>query len=151
MSILVRREIEALIAAPLIRAYMDAFGKEPALEVARGVVKSLALQGGKMLAVMVGGTSMEHLNKALPMFSMGGALEFDVVETGPTRAAINVTRCRYADMYKEHGMQEYGYLLSCGRDFALMEGFNPKIKFTRTQTIMEGADFCDFRFTIEED
>ena len=116
VSILVRREIEALIAAPLIRAYMDAFGKEPALEVARGVVKSLALQGGKMLAVMVGGTSMEHLNKALPMFSMGGALEFDVVETGPTRAAINVTRCRYADMYKEHGMQEYGYLLSCGRD-----------------------------------
>ena len=42
------------------------------------------------------------------------------------------------------------YLLGCDRDFALMIGFNPKIKFTRTQTIMERADYCDFRFEVEE-
>jgi N-methylhydantoinase A len=32
------------------------------------------------------------------------------------------------------------------RDFALIEGFNPDIQLTRTQTLMEGAPFCDFQF-----
>jgi hypothetical protein len=33
----------------------------------------------------------------------------------------------------------------------MVEGFNPKIKLERTQTIMEGADHCDFRYTLEKD
>jgi predicted hydrocarbon binding protein len=28
----------------------------------------------------------------------------------------------------------------------MVEAFNPEIKLTRTQTIMEGADYCDFVF-----
>ncbi len=151
VSVLVRREIEALIAVPLIKAYVEEMGEERALQVARRVIKSLAMESGKMLSLIAGGNSMEHLSKMLPMFSMGGALEFQIVETTPARAAIDVTRCRYAEMYKEHGLEKFGYLLSCGRDFALMEGFNPKIKFTRTKTIMEGAEICDFRFSMEED
>ena len=85
------------------------------------------------------------------MFSQGGAQEFELLESTPPKVAINATRCNYAEMYREHGLQELGFLLSCGRDFALMEGFNPKIRFTRTQTIMEGAPFCDFRFSLEEE
>jgi hypothetical protein len=42
------------------------------------------------------------------------------------------------------------YVEEFGRDFALVEGFNPKINLTRTQTIMEGADYCDFRFTMPD-
>ncbi|MBW1789504.1 MAG: L-2-amino-thiazoline-4-carboxylic acid hydrolase [Deltaproteobacteria bacterium] len=148
VDLIVRREIEALIAAPLIGAYMEAFGREPALEVARNVIKELAFEAGKMLKLFAGGNTMEHLNRAFPLFGQGGALEFDILEATEKRAALNVTRCKYADMYKEHGLEEFGFLLSCGRDYALMNGFNPDIEFTRTQTIMEGADFCDFRFQM---
>jgi hypothetical protein len=52
-------------------------------------------------------------------------------------------------MYASLGLQELGGLLSCNRDYALIEGFNPSIKLTRTQTIMEGAPHCDFRFMDE--
>jgi len=31
-------------------------------------------------------------------------------------------------------------------NFAVAEGFGPDIKLTRTQTIMQGADHCDFRY-----
>jgi hypothetical protein len=151
VSLLVRREIEALIAAPLIKAYIEAFGSEKALPVAEGVIKDLALEAGKMLKVFVGGNTMEHLQKALPLFSMGGAQEFEVVETSEKRAGVNITRCKYAEMYTEHGLEAFGFMLSCARDYALMEGFNPDIRFTRTQTIMEGADYCDFRFSVEND
>ena len=48
-------------------------------------------------------------------------------------------------------MADLGGIFSCGRDGALSTGFNARIKLTRTQTIMEGASHCDFRYTIEED
>lgn len=150
VDLIVRREIEALIAAPLIKAYCGAFGDEQARNVARSVIEELAMEAGKVLKTLAGGDTMEHLNRAIPMFSQGGALEFDILETDDTQAALNVTRCKYAEMYREHGLEEFGYLLGCGRDYALFKGFNPKIKFTRTQTIMEGAEFCDFRFNMEE-
>ncbi|SHK33768.1 L-2-amino-thiazoline-4-carboxylic acid hydrolase [Desulfatibacillum alkenivorans DSM 16219] len=150
VDLIVRREIEALIASPLIEAYSQEFGKEASEAVAQKVIQKLALEAGKMLKMFAGGDTMEHLQRALPLFSQGGALEFDIVEASEKKAAVNVTRCKYAEMYKEHGLEKFGCLLGCGRDFALMEGFNPKIKFTRTQTIMEGADYCDFRFEIEE-
>jgi hypothetical protein len=151
VPIIVRREIEALIAAPLIKSFIEKFGREPALEAAEEVIKSLAHGAGKFLQGVAGGKGMEHLQKVLPLFSQGGALEFEVIRATAAEVAVNVTRCKYAEMYREHGLEEFGALLSCGRDFALMEAFNPKIRFTRTQTIMEGAAFCDFRFSVEEE
>jgi fumarate reductase iron-sulfur subunit len=151
VPIIIRREIEALITVPLIKAFIEEFGREPALKVTEKVIQSLARQAGGLLKVVIGGSGMEHLQKALPMFSQGGAQEFELLEATPTKAAINITRCKYAEMYREYGIEEFGFLLSCGRDFSLMQGFNPKIRLTRTQTIMEGAPFCDFRFSLEEE
>ena len=147
---ILRREIEALMAVPLIKAYIDALGREKALKVAEKIVRCLALQSGEMLAGIAGGNTIEHLQKAIPMFSVGGALEMEEVERSDTKSGFNVTRCKYAEMYKKHGLEDFGYLLSCGRDFALFEGFNPEMKFTRTQTIMEGADICDFRLELDK-
>ncbi|MBU2548822.1 MAG: L-2-amino-thiazoline-4-carboxylic acid hydrolase [Proteobacteria bacterium] len=151
VPIIVRREIEALIAAPLIQAFIEEVGREKALEIAGRVVRELALESGRLMAAFAGGNTMADLQKAIPLFSMGGALEFEVVELSEKRAGVDVTRCRYAEMYREHGLEEFGWLLSCGRDFALMEGFNPEIRFTRTRTIMQGARTCDFRFSTQGD
>ncbi len=32
----------------------------------------------------------------------------------------------------------------------LIQGFNPKIILKRTQTIMQGAAYCDFRYTFKK-
>ena len=44
------------------------------------------------------------------------------------------------------GIPELGAVLSCNRDASLIDGFNPDVRFTRTQTIMQGAPCCDFRY-----
>jgi len=150
VPLLIRREIEALIAAPLIKAFIEEFGKERTLEVTERVIKSLARQMGKRLVTMTGGDTLEHFEKAVPIFGQGPDYE-EVLEATPKKLSINVFRCKYAEMYRRHGLEDVGYLLSCGRDFALMEGFNPKIKLTRTQTVMEGEPFCDMRWTYEEE
>ena len=69
-----------------------------------------------------------------------------MLEDSTGRFNFNVTRCKYAEMYAALGIPELGTLLSCNRDAALIEGFNPEISLERSQTIMEGAEYCDFRY-----
>ena len=67
-------------------------------------------------------------------------------EQTDTSFAFNVVRCRYAETYKAMGLGEIGHLLSCNRDGAFCEGYDPKLKLERTQTIMQGASHCDFKY-----
>lgn len=150
IGILTRREIEARIAGPLIRAFMAEIGEERALEIARKVIASLARENGEMLRELAGGNTLADFARGIPLWSRDDALTLDLLESTPERISMNVTRCRYAEMYRELGMTDLGFALSCARDFALVEGFNERIRLERTRTIMEGADHCDFRFTLEK-
>ena len=47
VPLIIRREIEALIAAPLIKAFIEEFGRERTLKVTEKVIKSLARQMGE--------------------------------------------------------------------------------------------------------
>lgn len=152
VGILVRREIEARIAAPLIKAFIDEIGREKTLEIVERVIESLAVESGRQFAKLVGGNSIEDFSNSLKYFTKDNALELEVIESSPKKLLMDVKRCRYAEMYRELGIEEFGFLLSCGRDFAMVRGFNPKIRFKRTKTLMEGDDCCDFRYEmVEED
>ena len=144
VSILARREIEARVLTPVMKAFMKELGKERTMEIIGPVIQALAREGGVQLAQLLGGNTLEHFAKGLSLWTREDALQLEIVEQSAARYAFNVTRCRYAEMYRELGIPDLGVLLSCGRDSALIEGFNPQIKFTRTTTIMEGAPLCDF-------
>ncbi len=146
LPLLDRREIEARIVGPLIHAVRAELGDEKALALLRGVIVDLARAAGADLARELGEPTLEAFASSLGRWQEGGALEIDLIEQSADRLSFNVTRCRYAEMYRALGLADLGGSLSCQRDFALIEGFNPAVKLTRTQTIMEGAPFCDFRF-----
>jgi len=148
VSLLVRREIEARILSPVLEAFMKEFGKERTWKIVEPIIQSLAREAGTQLAQLLGGNSLEHFAKSLSLWTREDALQMEMLEQSPKRYVFKVTRCRYAEMYRELGIPELGVLLSCSRDQALIEGFNPKIKFTRTKTILEGAPFCDFRYEL---
>jgi hypothetical protein len=61
-----------------------------------------------------------------------------------------VTECRYAQFYKEMGAPALGFLLTCSADFPMTEGFGTDVQLTRTQTIMQGASHCDFRYVLKQ-
>lgn len=150
LTLLEQREIEAKVVGPLIRGFAAEVGQVRALEVVRRVISGLAREGGAELARRLGDASLEAFASGLDRWSEGGALEIDVLERSPERLSFNVTRCKYAEMYRALGLADLGGSLSCQRDFALVEGFNPGITLTRTQTLMEGASHCDFRFRAGE-
>lgn len=151
LSLLQQREIEAAIVGPLVRAFADTFGREPTLEVLRGVIGRLARQGGAEMARALGDKSLEAFAKSLDRWKENDALEIEILEQNADRLSFNVVRCRYAEMYRRLGLEDIGSTLSCLRDFALAEGFSPDIRLERTQTLMQGAPFCDFRFRRQPD
>jgi imidazole glycerol phosphate synthase subunit HisF len=103
-----------------------------------------------MAAKVDGKTSLQTFIDRQEQWTRGGALERDIVEESGTRYRYNVTRCKYAEMYRNMGLGEIGHLLSCQRDGTFCEGYDPRIKLKRTQTIMQGASHCDFDYTFEE-
>jgi len=146
LTLLDQREIEARIVGPIIQAFGEELGQERTIEILGGVIRELARQGGANLARQLGETTLEVFASTLDRWREKGALEIDVLRQDEAHLWFNVKRCRYAEMYRALGLEALGATLSCQRDFALAEGFNPEIHLTRTQTLMEGAAYCDFRF-----
>jgi predicted ArsR family transcriptional regulator len=147
VGVLKRREIEARIVAPLLERLADSYG-DGVYEVAREVIVDVAREQGAALAEAVGGSSLPDFATGLGAWSADGALETEIRQLDDEVFAFDVTRCRYAEMYRSLGLTDLGATLSCNRDGSLIEGFNPNVRFTRTQTIMSGADHCDFHFEL---
>ena len=90
--------------------------------------------------------SLPSFAQTLGPWTKDDALRLTVVQDEAARFDFDVTRCRYAEMYRALGIPELGEVLSCQRDAALIEGFNPGVTLERTHTIMQGAATCDFRY-----
>ncbi|MBX2818767.1 MAG: L-2-amino-thiazoline-4-carboxylic acid hydrolase [Rhodothermaceae bacterium] len=151
IGVLTRREVEARILAPIIDALGEEFGRDEVISIVKNVIIHLASQQGSELAETMGGTDADAFMNSLAYWTRDDALQLDVIENNETSLHFNVTRCRYAELYKALGIPELGAVFSCNRDFALIEGFNPDATLKRTQTIMQGASHCDFRYTFPDD
>lgn len=146
IGVLTRREVEARMLGPLIEALGAQFGRQQVIEVVRETIIRIAQEQGAALAQSMGSDGLPAFADSLRFWTQDNALEVDVLEQSEQTFDFNVTRCRYAELYQALGIPELGAVFSCNRDGALIEGFNPDVEFTRTQTIMQGAPFCDFRY-----
>ena len=148
ITLLEQREIEAKMVGPIFQAFAAEVGNQRAKEILAEVIKNLARQGGLLAAERMAGNDLIHLGGVIEKWQEGDALQLDLLHSDPHRLEFNVTRCRFAEMYRRLGLEELGAILSCNRDGAMIEGFNPEIDFRRTQTLMEGASHCDFRYSV---
>ena len=143
------REIQAPIATLLIKGFAGEIGPEKAKEIAENVIREDAMASGKALALQYGGNGLAELSKIVKeVWAKDGALKIKMIKETDNLLFFNVTYCGYARIYEKMGIKEMGSLLSCIRDFSFIKGFNPQIELKRTQTIMEGAKYCDFRFKM---
>jgi hypothetical protein len=139
------REIQAPIVSALIKGFAKEFGTEKTHALAKEIICQDAVSAGKTLAEKYSGNTLNELLKVVKeVWSKDGTMEIENISLNQTCLQFNVTRCGYAEMYERMGIKELGVLLSCGRDFSFMEGFNPQIELIRTKTIMEGDNICDF-------
>jgi hypothetical protein len=150
LSNLERREVQAPFMDCLLKGFIRELGREKAMQVASLSIQEDALLVGKTMAEKYGGNMIKELLRVIrEVWSQDDALLFEIVEETDQKLFFNVTRCRYAEMYDRLGLKEYGYCLSCNRDESLIKGFNPQMTLSRTQTIMQGSESCDFRIVVE--
>ena len=149
-GILEKRRAQAEVIKPIYEVLVERLGKEEARSVIETAIKLAAIEEGKKYAEQEQGpTDLVRFAALQPAWMKSGALTIVPHRQTEKELAYNVTRCKYAEMYTEMGLEEIGHLLSCNRDATFCEGFNPRIKLKRTQTIMQGASHCDFRYKLE--
>ncbi len=147
VSVLQQAKIQAQVLVPLVKALQAELGEERANALVRNALGDIYRRHGEEFwrtrSEKNLGTVMAS---AFATYAREDALDYKVIEQSQDAFEIDVTGCRYAEFYKELGEPELGFLLVCSADFTTAEGFDPDIKLTRTQTIMQGASHCDFRY-----
>jgi hypothetical protein len=140
-------KIQAQVLVPLVKALQAELGEERANAIVRKALGDLYRKYGERWAKAQDASGLgETAAAAFTMFAAGDALRYEVLKKTPDAFEANVTECRYAQFYSKIGAPELGFLLTCSADFAHAEGFGAGTKLTRTQTIMQGASHCDFRY-----
>jgi hypothetical protein len=151
LSMLDKRKIEAEILKEVYETLKASHGEDVAKNtIAESVRRSAIEQARQFAAAAPGGPSLKAFQDVMPLWTKGGALEIEVKEQADSTFRFNVVKCRYAETYKAMGLGEIGHLLSCNRDGAFCEGYDPRLKLERTQTIMQGASHCDFKYTYRK-
>jgi hypothetical protein len=150
ISHLQRRKIEGRVLMPFIAACREKFGDAATRDLVIATIRRLAAEDGERWAGVFGRDLAALKSVVEEVWAGGGSLEIDIISASGERLDFNVTRCRYAEFYKELGLADLGFLIHCNRDHAMVDGFNAGLALTRTQTVMEGAPHCDFRFRAKE-
>ena len=150
LPILTQRRIEAAFAKGVYDEMKAELGEATAKRILANAVIRLARQAAAEMATEADGeANLDSFRAILPRWTAQDALRIEVVRSTADEFHFNVTRCRYAEMYRAMGLAELGATLSCNRDGAFCEGYDPRLKLQRTQTLMAGADHCDFRYRWE--
>lgn len=151
LTLIERRRVEAGVLIPMIRAFQKELGEERANAIAAEVIRTLAREQGAAIRERTKIATMSDLQDRMSRGPISeGSLIVDIVEQDATRFGFNVTRCKFKELYEEMGAGDLGFILSCNRDFASFEAMAPDMQFSRTQTRMQGADHCDFRYRVRE-
>ena len=146
-TVIERAKIQAQVLVPLVKALQAELGAARANALVRKTLGDLYRSHSVEFAKAKNETDLgKFVASAFRTYARDNALEYDVIEQTPDAYAIDIRRCRYAEFYKELGEPELGFLLVCTADFAVADGFGDDVELTRTQTIMQGADHCDFRY-----
>jgi len=141
-------KIQARVLVPVVKAFQAELGEERANRIVRKALDSVSRQTAQVIDSLFDGTPAEKIAAAFPISAAGDALDVEIIKQTADAFECNVTGCRYADFFRQSGEPDLGFLFQCSNDFALAPALN--LEFTRTQTIMQGAGHCDFRFRLRK-
>jgi predicted hydrocarbon binding protein len=134
-------KIQSRVVIPIIRELEKEIGKERAhaligRAIANAYVDYRELKGFE-----------ENSHPRMEQeFDNGFPVEREVIDDTEETYGYNITGCEFAEYFRSIGEPEIGALMTCGVDYAAEELIRPEWDFERTQTRMQGAPHCDFRW-----
>lgn len=135
---------------PVMKELAEEIGKDRLIEIIKKVSYRQNLLLGQNWAKQVQNPDLATMMHRFRNPNPNGMLEntdpWEIVEDTENVLEIKMKECLTAVVFREEGAAEIGYATVCFADFALPEGFNPKIKLVRDKTLMQGHDCCNHRY-----
>jgi hypothetical protein len=152
LSLLEQVKLQAQVVVPLLKAFRKELGTERANAIAyraldewsRGLLHQLAKSMGK------GSRETWTAMMASSGQRIGNDVDFQMLRQDSEVMEFNITGCRYADFFRALEEPELGALMLCEADFHMLEMSGGDVELLRTQTIMKGGDYCDFRYKLKK-
>jgi hypothetical protein len=149
-----RVKIQAEVLVPILHRLEAALGRERALELLRAAVGDMvranaaefvrAAGADRAVPVMWRGISDKRTWEAMHPITV------EERRVDATAAEFDVVDCQYAAFFHELDEPDLGFLLVCSADFDMLSDL-PQITLERTQTRMQGATHCDFRYRLADE
>jgi hypothetical protein len=146
-------KIQAQVIVPLLRALRTELGKDKADALFSQALRDWVRAVYHRIGERKPGNAREKWEGVWDELRprIGDDVEREFMRNDDAAREYNVTRCRYAEFFKALGEPELGVILLCDFDFHIAEIGAPAVEFTRTQTIMKGAAYCDFRYRFKRE
>ncbi|MGD2089545.1 MAG: L-2-amino-thiazoline-4-carboxylic acid hydrolase [Candidatus Aminicenantes bacterium] len=135
----------------IMNALAKKIGKEKFITMLKDASAETAAEETKQMAKSLPKNDLAGFTSVLkkPDYFWKHTLTFEIVEDTQTAFEVKVTECIWAKTFHDFKAPDIGYAMVCHADFAVASAYNPKMKLTRTKTLMQGHDCCNHRWVME--
>ena len=146
-------KIQAQALVPLLRAFRAELGEERANRIAWQALAEWRREVARTLGARFTGSPRERWQAAtqasLP--AILGSVEVKMLKQEEQAVEFDVVGCQFAQFFRELGEPDLGFALTCAFDDTNAEEIGKdEVAFSRTGTIMRGAERCDFRYALKK-
>jgi hypothetical protein len=151
ISMLDKTKIQAQVLVPVMRALRAELGRDKADALVKGALRDWSKQ---IFADIADGIDASPRRKFAAMnTALADVTErevtFDMHRRDKQALEFDIKTCRFAEFFRALGEPELGALLICQTDVDIAEAGGSEVSFSRTQTLMQGASCCNFRYKFE--
>ncbi len=134
---------------PVLKELRRDIGREKLLPMLQGAASRAAVENISKTAPKPPNNTLAAYAPDMADYFWSHVLTMDWIERTDVTVEIRVTRCLWAETFRGADAADIGYATICHPDFAATTAYNPKIRMTRTRTLMQGFDCCNHRWVLE--
>ncbi len=148
VSLLDKTRMQAQVLVPVLRALRAELGKDKADAIVTQALRDWSKQLFAAIGDSIEGSPRRKWAAIQSVWGevSGREVEVEVLRQDKEALDIDVTRCGFAEFFRDLGEPELGSLLICEADFDIAATGAGEVSLERAQTIMQGAPSCTFRY-----
>ena len=135
---------------PAMKELQDQIGKEQFIEM---------LKKASVKIYYKGDTDTDYSGRTLEAWADGikdsdqkmkNKVSMEIIRDDPDVFEVKVHECLWAKTFREANASEIGYAGICYMDYGMIKKFNPQIELIREKTLMQGDDYCHFKWMMKK-
>jgi hypothetical protein len=136
---------------PIIQNLGSEMDKVEYIEALKKAAQSAGMRSGQFMAKRSPEISLAAYTEVMrnPDPFWQHVLTAEIVEDKEKSFEIKVTECLWAKTFRDARAGDIGYATICFQDYAMCQGFSPKLKMIRDKTLMQGHEYCNHRWVWE--